>query len=113
MPPSVSGSVAGAPRAIGLPAGPRLSAAGSALRGQHRGRRGDPGQRQHRLLAGQTQRLLRRRLARLDLEGETDVAAFDDDARDHLERDHVLAALGVDHAGERIENLLLGNLRHG
>ena len=58
-------------------------------------------------------RLLGGRLARVDLEGEADIAVAHDHARHHSERDHVLALRRVLDPGERRQNLLLGDLRHG
>ena len=45
----------------------------------------------HRLLAGRAHRLEGRRLGRVDLDREADIAALDDHAGDHAEADHVLA----------------------
>ena len=88
-------------------------AAGGALGGEHRGDRGHAGERHHRRLAGGAQRLLGGSLARVDLEGEADIAVAHDHARHHSERDHVLALPRVLDPGERRQNLLLGDLRHG
>ena len=102
-----------APRRGGACAPSRGAAAGGALGGEHRGDRGHAGERHHRRLAGGAQRLLGGSLARVDLEGEADIAVAHDHARHHSERDHVLALPRVLDPGERRQNLLLGDLRHG
>ena len=44
---------------------------------------------------------------------EADIAALDHEARDHTETHDVLAAVGIDDALQRVENLFLAHSRHG
>jgi len=65
------------------------------VRGQHGGHRGDAFQIVNGLLGGLAQRLHGGTLARVDLDGEADVAVLDDEAGNHAQADDVLALAGL------------------
>ncbi len=85
---------------------------GRAVGGQDGGDGDDPVEGKHRLFGGFADRLHRRAFLRADLDGETHVAVADDQARDHAERDDILAAFGVEDPLKPLSHLGFADLRH-
>ena len=99
------------PPARGRAPAARCGGAGAArmsLRGQHRGDRQDAGQGLDRLLGRLAQRLEMRPALRVDLDREADMAVAHDEPRHHAQADDVLAAVGIEHAAQRVEHLGFG-----
>jgi hypothetical protein len=77
---------------------------GRALGGQHGRHRGHAGKIMHRFLRGLAQRLHGGALARVDLDGETDVAVLDDQAGNHAQADDVLTPGRILHRLEGLQH---------
>ncbi len=93
---------------------PRRGPAAWRSLGREHGAAGqDAGQGPYRLLARLAQRFQARRLRRVDLDRESDVAVLDGHAGNHAETDHVLIAVRVADPAQGGKHLLGGELVHG